>query len=107
MTGLVLQQGRRTLVTDELPDVSDPSGVPEDVYREYATATNDDWRKVKMGKYRTRVIGGLTVYASGERWGVLILDSSDPQALSAGTLEEKLARITLRVLSSILEKERP
>ena len=106
IAGTTFHRGHRTVVTEELPDVSKSDDVAEGTYRQWADLANDDWRKVRAEKYRTRIIGGVTIYASGERWGVLVLDSSDPTALSTRTLEQDFAKITLRVLSSMLERGR-
>lgn len=77
-----------------------------DVLR-YAQRTNDDPWAVERERYFARVIGGVAILHGGKRYGVLILDAPDPNAVTAELLQSEAVRRTLRLLSQVVAgKER-
>lgn len=105
VAGQVFHASPRAIVTPELPDVSTKADVAEEIFREFADLTKDNWKTVRQERYDMRIIGGVTIYVRGHRWGALVLDSSDPSALPHRRFDHKVAKMTLRVLSSIIERE--
>ena len=97
--GLVFSEG--SAVVKDLPELHE-GDVTDQVFRDYAKRTADDERKVKSERYYARTIGGITLSVDGARWGVLMLDSPDPAALSHASFDKKAARRALRVLTSVL-----
>lgn len=104
VAGQVFAEG--VLVSPELPDLHDLAGVHDNAYNEYARLTNDSVKAVRRERYYSRRIGGVTVLVHAKRWGVLILDSSDPTAVTTSNLQGKPARRTLSVLTRVLSARR-
>lgn len=99
VAGLVFAS--EVIVTPQLPDLHADARVSDEEYQEYARLTNDELRTVKKDPYYSRIIGGVNIYAAGERWGMLIMDSRDPDAITTKTLSGASAKRVLRVLSSL------
>ena len=100
---------REVIVSKKLPDLKDESLACDDTRlrdaaREYARLTNDQEQVdlIARKRYGGRVMGGHVVKIGGERWGVLLLDSTDPDALTDKRLGEKACQQTLRVLQGLL-----
>ena len=104
VAGQVFAEG--VLVSPELPDLHDLASVHDVAYNEYARLTNDSVKAVRRERYYSRRIGGVALYVHGQRWGVLILDSSDPTAVTTSNLQGKPARRTLSVLTRVLSARR-
>jgi hypothetical protein len=101
IAGLVFASGNRSLISQPLPNLHE-GPITDEKVRQYALLTNDQVDIVKREHYYSTVIGGVTVYKNGERWGVLILDSVDPNALVNRTLDGAAMQRTLALLVDVL-----
>lgn len=73
----------------------------------YARRTFLDPRKIEQDLPYSRMIGGVCLILGGERWGVLVFDSVDPNALGPQHLSTHTPiKRLLGVLTLILEKGR-
>jgi hypothetical protein len=101
VAGLIYSLGH--VATEELPDLHAPN-VTDAMYEEYAKLTHDTAQNVKQWLYYSRRIAGVIIYVDGQKWGLLVLDSSDPEAVDNEHLGGKSMRRTLGILTAILEE---
>jgi hypothetical protein len=101
VAGLIYFYGR--LATKQLPDLHARPVSLKDI-EEYAKLTNDSVNVVKHELYYARRIAGVTIYVDGRKWGILVLDSSDPEAIEDNHLEGQAMSRTLSVLTTALEE---
>jgi len=102
IAGLAYAKGQ--IATEPLPDLHDPKGVTDDQFEAYAKMANDSVHTIRQKLPYSRRIAGVAVYVAGERWGVLVLDSTDVDAISEGELNGKSMKKLLRVLTAFLEE---
>ncbi len=95
----------RTIVRMNLPDVSEQSAKKEDVIA-YAQATFYDVNKLRKrdGWPTSRCIAGFPVMVNGKKWGALVFDSSNPQAISERIGSMHMVRTLLRAISEALQE---
>jgi hypothetical protein len=89
-----------TFKTENLPDISEVS--PEADVKVYADRANISVETVRKRLPKARSIGGFPIEVKGKRWGVLILDSRNPQAITE--LGEAMLTPMGKTLSKLLEK---
>ena len=106
VAGLVFHNGKTVMVSEPLPNLHSP-GVTDEVFKNWAELTNDKWKIAKKRCDHSRRIGGVTIYLDQERWGVIVVDSSDPLAVDAIKLNNKHMQRTLAMLGSYLDKVKP
>ncbi len=105
VAGMVFGQG--SLATGPLPDIRRPDATEAD-FKRYAELTNDHLKNVRKERYQSQIIAGVTIYnREYVRWGVLIFDSTDPDAITAKGLNGKPMRLLVGVLSKALERGQP
>jgi len=92
------------VVASHLPDLHAETRVSDEVGQQYARLTNDNWRVLRKDPCYSRIIGGVSIYVEGERWGMLIMDSSDPEAFTPKDLSGSIAKRVLRVISSLFDE---
>lgn len=81
----------------ELPDVSgDPSPAEVERYARLSSVTKE-W--VRENQPETRSLFGMRLEVDGEPWGVLVLDSRDPEPIEG----EKAFRMVARTLTPLLK----
>jgi|GEM_PF-4475259 len=99
--------GRGSLATEPLPDLRRP-GVTDAEFKRYAELTNDHLKNVRKERYQSRIIAGVTINnREYVRWGVLIFDSTDHDAITAARLNGKPMRRLVGVLDKALERGQP
>ncbi|MEE9392512.1 MAG: hypothetical protein V3W41_08400 [Planctomycetota bacterium] len=87
-----------------LPGLSDDSAPVN--FAVYAEKAYDSEENIKEYHYAARSIGGGTIQVHGERWGVLVLDSVDPEGVTIGKLEDRSGgfhraqRLTTKILEA-------
>ena len=86
---------------EELPDVKDKS-CSEEKIREYSQASNTPIEMVKEKRPVSRSLCGIPVEVKGVVWGVLVVDSRQPQIPK--DLIERHYALTAKFLSRILER---
>jgi hypothetical protein len=101
VAGLVFTENG-SIATSALPDIQGLE--PDDpVLAEYAALTNDTIKSVCAGGLFSRVIGGFPIcLPNGRRWGVLIVDSTDPTAVEPQVWQREPLQQRIKVLSSLL-----
>ncbi|HHK40947.1 MAG TPA: hypothetical protein ENJ50_00895 [Planctomycetaceae bacterium] len=89
-----------------MSDLPDPRGSnhPDDE-REYARRGFDTEENVKRFRYPARSIGAWMILRRGERWGVLVLDSVDPQGVTMEKLKDRSGGFqrALKLVTKVLE----
>lgn len=104
VAGVIYAHGTQTVSVCDLPDIGGNRVPSERDFENFARMTRDTVENVKKERYYMRSIGGTTIYVRGDRWGVLLFDSSDPRIMKAA-LSSKAAAKALQVLTGIIEME--
>lgn len=103
VAGLTWSKGGIIYVPD-LPDLTSPNGTDADEYIEL-TATPRKLLRKRVGSSRKlpRALCGIPIFSNGSPWGVLVLDSRDPNGIKDPTTCAAAIGIGQRLLNSFFE----
>lgn len=103
--GRVFEQ-ERMLVMTGLPDIAQP-GADRAAFENYARQTNDNAKSLRRHSPTARTLAGAPVYsASGARWGVLVFESDEENAIDTRKLTDNSGNREIpltKLLQSVLD----